>query len=404
MITTITGRCIVLALRPLFGWIAGGTVFCSLFAGPLASTQGAANSPEARIDRVRQEFNRCYSAGNAAALAALLSEDAVWMPPGEPAIVGRDAIRARYEAQFATSQSVFTLNRGPIRVSGNLAWLWSDYERIDTPIEGDLCQVISGKYVMTFRREGADWKITSDTWNADETPLHVDAQIALNGLRALTKWRLRDVAGTLRLLASTAEVKSGDWNTMAGLLARLEDAGILANAIWFVQPDGYYYTVELGFTGLNLSDRSYFPGLLAGEGVLGTLVISRSTGKRSVIIAEPVFYGAQIIGAVGVSYSVDQLSLEIDEQIGLPARVIFYALDTEGQTALHRDPTLMFEYPSDMGSPTLSSAVEEMLSRESGVVTYVFRDLRKTVLFERSSILGWVFALGFSEPDLPGMD
>jgi hypothetical protein len=132
--------------------------------------------------------------------------------------------------------------------------------------------------------------------------------------------------------------------------------------------------------------------------VLGTLVISRSTGKRSVIVAEPVRITDQVIGAVGVSYSVDQLSLEIDQTMQLPGGTAFYALDMNGQTALHRDPALMFEYPSDMGSDTLRSAVARMLSETSGTVEYVFRDTHKTVLFERSSILGWVFAVGFSEP------
>lgn len=58
----------------------------------------------------------------------------------------------------------------------------------------------------------------------------------------------------------------------------------------------------------------------------------------------------------------------------------------------------MFEYPSDMGSPSLRSAVEQMLANQSGVVKYVFRDIHKTILSKRSSTLDWVFALGFSEP------
>jgi hypothetical protein len=49
---------------------------------------------------------------------------------------------------------------------------------------------------------------------------------------------------------------------------------------------------------LNLFDRPYFPSLMAGQSVLGTLVISRSTGKRSVIIAEPVRVASLVIGAV----------------------------------------------------------------------------------------------------------
>ena len=93
-----------------------------------------------------------------------------------------------------------------------------------------------------------------------------------------------------------------------------------------------------------------------------------------------------------------RLSEEADEAIQLPATTVFYALDMNGRTALHRDPSLMFEYPSDMGSDTLSAAVSKMLSEPSGTVEYVFRDMHKTVFFEKSSVLDWVFALGFSGP------
>jgi uncharacterized protein (TIGR02246 family) len=375
-----------------------GVLICSLSAisAPTMQNPGA-NIPEARIDALRQQFNLAYNAGDAAGLAAIFAEDAVLMPPGAPAVVGRFAIQARYAAQFAKTQSIFTLNPGEIHVSGNIAWLRGEYQRVDTPIAGGPFTTITGEYLMTFSRERGDWKITTDAWNINQP--QVDPPVALHGLRGLVEWRLRDVAGTLKLLASTNQVKSRDWTTMKPLLASLGNTGVLANAIWFVQPDGYYYTVEKDYTGLNLSGRSYFPGLMAGQSVLGTLVISLSTGKRSVIIAEPVFNQfQQVIGGIGVSYSVDQLSLEIDNQMQLPAQIVFYALDSYGQTALHRDPSLMFEYPSDMGSPSLISAVKEMLATESGMVTYVFREMRKTVFFERSSILGWVFALGFSEP------
>jgi uncharacterized protein (TIGR02246 family) len=371
----------------------------SLYALPVsAASDPDANSPGARIDKVRQEFNRAYGAGNAADLASLLAEQAVWMPPGEPVVIGRSAIRDRYAAQFATTHSNFTLGPGDIRISNDLAWLWGTYERIDIPVGGGPSQTTIGKYLMVFGREGDTWKILGDCWNTDRLPLQMDAQVALHGFRALAECRLRDVAGMLRLVASTDQVKSSDWNTMAGLLTNLGSTGITANAIWFVRPDGYYYTVEKGYTGLNLSERSYFPDLMAGKSVLGTLVVSLSTGKRSVIVAEPVPGAKGVIGGVGVSYSVDQLSLEIDDQLRLPKEVVFYALDAGGQTALHRDPALMFAYPCDLGDAAVRSPLAEMLSKDNGTVTYVFQGVRKTVLFERSPVLNWVFALGFSEP------
>lgn len=134
--------------------------------------------------------------------------------------------------------------------------------------------------------------------------------------------------------------------------------------------------------------RSYFPGLRARQTVLGTLLI----------IAEPVHVADQVIGGVRVSYSVDRRSLEIGEAMQLPPAVIFYAPDMNGQGYLYRGPALMFDYPSDMGSETLNTAVAKMLSQPSGTIECIFRDMYKTVFFEKSSVPGWVFALGFSEP------
>ena len=358
----------------------------------------AENASTARIDLLRQAFNAAYSAGNAAAIGSLLAEDAVWMPPGEPAVVGRSAIQARYAAQFSATHSAFTLQRGDILVLANLAWLRGPYQRIDTPVIGGPSTTTTGKYVMIFRRERSDWKIINDCWNSDETPVQVDARVALHGVRSSAEWRLGDVGRTLSVMVNTTEVKSGIWDNMAGILGTLAAADPQANAIWFARPDGYYYSVELGFTGLSLSERSYFPGLMAGQRVLGALVISLSTGKRSVIIAEPVRVADQVVGGIGVSYSVDQLSLEIDEAMLLPAAAVFYALDMDGRVALNRNPALMFEYPSDMGSDTLITAVAKMLSEPSGTVEYILQDVPRTVFFEKSSILDWVFALGFKGP------
>lgn len=379
-----------------------GLLFTVLICSPPAASmqKPASSTPEVRIDGLRQQFNSAYNARDSAALAALFAADAVLLPPGAPAVVGRSAIEARYAAQFANIQSSFALYPGRIGVSGDLAWLRGEYQRVDVAVPGGVPTNIIGKYLMTFSRDRGDWMITSDAWSTNETPLQVDTQVALHSLRGLAEVRLRDVAGALKLLASTSQVKSGDWQTMKPLLSSLGNTGVLANAIWFVRPDSYYYTVEKDYTGLSLSGRSYYPGLMTGQSVLGTLVVSLSTGKRSVIIAEPVFNQfQQVVGGIGVSYSVDLLSQEIDSQMRLPAQIVFYALDLNGQTALHRNPELMFEYPSDMGSPSLRAAVEEMLAKQSGTVTYVFREMRKTVFFERSALLGWVFALGWSEPE-----
>ena len=47
------------------------------------------------------EFAAAYNAGDAAAIAAIYSPDGVILPPGQPAIQGREAIAAHYAQAFA---------------------------------------------------------------------------------------------------------------------------------------------------------------------------------------------------------------------------------------------------------------------------------------------------------------
>ncbi|MDA8326966.1 MAG: cache domain-containing protein [Nitrospiraceae bacterium] len=180
---------------------------------------------------------------------------------------------------------------------------------------------------------------------------------------------------------------------ITGVIARFGGSGIGAAALWFARPDGSYYTGEKGLTGLSLRDRAYFPGLLAGKDVIGRLVISKSTGKRTAIVAVPVKRNGRIIGALGASLSVQELSRMIDEKMALPEDMVFYALNSTGQTCLHRKASLLFAYPSDMGSRSLSEKVRVMLSKPEGVVRYEFEGSR-TVVFKHFPLTGWVFAVG----------
>ena len=47
------------------------------------------------------EFTAAYNAGDAAAIAAIYSPDGVILPPGQPAIQGREAIADHYAQAFA---------------------------------------------------------------------------------------------------------------------------------------------------------------------------------------------------------------------------------------------------------------------------------------------------------------
>jgi len=228
----------------------------------------------------------------------------------------------------------------------------------------------------------------------------IDARVTLDAYRATVEARLEGVLAATRTLAATEEVRSGQWTRMSGPLAVLASNVEEQATVWFAEPDGSYFTVDKGATGESLRERAYFPALLAGRDVVGALVISKSTGKRSLIVASPVLVDGKLAGAVGVSMDAVKLAASLDRAIRFPADVVFYALDGQGQTALHRAGELIFVFPSDVGSSTLSDAVKTMLSRPEGVVNYRYAGSDKTALFQRSQLTGWVFVLGKSSQRL----
>jgi hypothetical protein len=130
-----------------------------------------------------------------------------------------------------------------------------------------------------------------------------------------------------------------------------------------------------------------------GEDVAGSLVVSKSTGKRSAVVSVPVKKDGAIIGALGASLDVEEVSAMINSKMGLPQNIVFYALDQNGQAALHRKANLLFAYPSDMGSPSLKEKAQEMISKPEGVVNYDFQG-KRTVVFKKYPVTGWTFALG----------
>lgn len=223
-------------------------------------------------------------------------------------------------------------------------------------------------------------------------------QVALGAYRGMVEEHLAGALNTVKALAATQDVQSADWNRMKGALA--EVAGRMPDAVtvWFARPDGSYYTIDKGaIVGLNMSDRSYFPPLMAGKDVNDSLVLGRSTGERQIIVATPVVQGGRIVGAVGVAVSAVKLSKLVDQQLNLPVNMVFYALDARGQTALHRDPALIFQFPAEIGDPSLAAAVREMLAAPEGEVHYSFRGVAKTAYFQKSTIMDWVFAIGVSQ-------
>lgn len=231
----------------------------------------------------------------------------------------------------------------------------------------------------------------------------MEMHLLLNSFAAIGEGHIENVLNGLKVLSVTDEVQSGKWDEMKPLLAEFAKGDIKATDVWFARPDGSCYSVGRGLMGQDLRDRGFFAGLMSGKDVAGDLVLSKSTGQRTAVVAVPVRRAGKIIGALGASLSVEQLSGMLEEKMALPGNFVFYALDRKGRTSLHKISALIFAYPSDMGSKSLAETVKEMLAKDEGEVTYDFYGERR-VVFKRCPLTGWVYAIGIltGKPARPG--
>lgn len=222
----------------------------------------------------------------------------------------------------------------------------------------------------------------------------IDGRVGLAALASLSDGHLEKIAKDFQLLALRDEVRSANWTVIQEPLAAVA-AGNIPALVWFALPDGSYWSVQGGKASGNLSDRAYWPRLMGGEIVLGHLVASKATGKASAIVAVPVRDGSNsIVGVLGSSVYITELSLLLKGQLDLQPNLIFFSIDATPIGALQDDPEQIFLDPFALDEPELETAIREMLMNDEGVVNYRFRGKRRTVLYRRSVVSGWWYAFG----------
>ncbi len=167
----------------------------------------------------------------------------------------------------------------------------------------------------------------------------------------------------LEALADTASVQAGEWEDIQRLLLTQEQQ-LGAARYWYLLPDGSYYTTVDGLASTNLRDRDYFTDLMDGVPVYGSFVHSRSTGRDAAVVAAPIFTDNEVVGALGASVFLRDLSADLQRNISPPPRTLFFAVDDQGLITLHPDAARIGLQASDLDPPLarLSEATDGELN------------------------------------------
>lgn len=219
------------------------------------------------------------------------------------------------------------------------------------------------------------------------------AKQTLSSLKTITELHIKKILDSFEILVATNEAKSCDWEKIKPLLSKVAETNVSA-VIFFVKPDGTYWTIEKGLIDKNLKDREYFPDLLAGKKVIGSLVVSKSTGEKSAIVAVPIKDGDKVIGALGASIFLEKLSERIKKDMGFCENTIFYGFDSSGEITIDWKIDLIFKDVTKIGNEEMMKAMKEMLTKQEGFAEYEFNGLPRKVIFCKSQFLDWHIAFG----------
>lgn len=158
--------------------VAGLALIGIVLSGPYGSRTIAAGPPQgaaggdAAIKQIADAYVKASLAGDAKAIAALYTEDAVEMPPNQPPIKGRAAIEQHYAKLFTGEGKLgqFSLTHLETRASGDLGYDAGTYQQTMNPPGKAAPMKDTGKYVVILERVKGEWKVAYAIYNSDQPP------------------------------------------------------------------------------------------------------------------------------------------------------------------------------------------------------------------------------------------
>jgi len=161
-------RCWIVSLLPV--------ILLGVGACQPAETEPAATAPtestEADLAALRElvrNYDDYANSDDLGSLVALFADDAVRMPPDQPAIQGREAIRSQSEAFSAENTGELSSTVEDVRVSGDWGFVRISYTESSTPRAGGETTTTVGKWILICERQAdGSWQITNEMWSTYE--------------------------------------------------------------------------------------------------------------------------------------------------------------------------------------------------------------------------------------------
>ena len=125
----------------------------------------------AAINEIWNQYTVGLNTGDLDLWISLWADNGIQMPPGTPAVIGKEKIRAKYESIFPQFIFKMAITNEEVRVARNWAFSRGTYTLSTTPKAGGKTTKIAGKYLTILERQAdGSWKIARDCFNSNLPP------------------------------------------------------------------------------------------------------------------------------------------------------------------------------------------------------------------------------------------
>ena len=103
-----------------------------------------------------------YKTGDLDGLMTLYTENAIVALHGQPALYGKEAIRAYFQSRIGKSDVTFELDYEVRESHGNLGYIISKYWLVAKSRDSHKIYKDAGRSLLVYKKQDAEWKIAAD--------------------------------------------------------------------------------------------------------------------------------------------------------------------------------------------------------------------------------------------------
>ncbi len=126
-------------------------------------TAKGAGADEKAVRDADADWSKAALAGDLDKTVSFYADDAIVLPPNEPAVTGKDNIRNLWKGFFDSLQSIsWNTTRVEVAKSADMAATTGSYELTMKDGTKD-----HGKYCEVWQKKGDTWKVSTDMFSSD---------------------------------------------------------------------------------------------------------------------------------------------------------------------------------------------------------------------------------------------